>query len=182
MEMPSGRHISTMTGWHAHPCFAALYRWRGVLVSGIGLSGAAWLRPWGAGSAMWSLVPLLAGLALRLWARRHIGLHTRGRCLEAPYRASRGPYAWFSHPLYLANVLVAIGAFGALGTDAVRALVAALPIACFYAVLALGESAFLAQGDPPLRTEPVERTGWSKELWSVLPPSIGWVLLRIWLR
>lgn len=164
--------------WHARSRFAALYRGRGFLASATGLFGAAWLWRLPGSSAWWSLGPLLAGLGLRIWARRYIGLHTRGRELQAPYRATGGPYAWISHPLYLANVLVAFGCLGALGAGVGATALASLPTAALYALLARGESAYLAAGNPPSRAIPVEHPGWSKEFWSLVPPLAVWLVLR----
>lgn len=171
------------TDWHAHPGFAALYRWRGFLASACGLLGALWLWPpprsGQAWQRLWSLLPLLAGLALRVWARRHIGLHTRGKWLEAPYRAIGGPYRHLSHPLYLANVLVALGCLGAIGGGVGATLLATLPVALLYVLLARGESAFLAAGNPPTQSTRVERPGWAKEFWSLVPPLVLWGVLRM---
>lgn len=165
--------------WYAHPGFSALYRWRGFLASGCGVVGAAWLWGHSPGNALWSLGPLLGGLALRVWARRHIGLHTRGRALQAPYRAAGGPYRWIAHPLYLANILVAFGCLGALGSSWARTLLASLPVAGLYVVLGLGESAFLKAGDPPSRSVPESHSGWAKEFWSLVPPLALWGVLRM---
>ncbi|MEN9354987.1 MAG: hypothetical protein RL318_2312, partial [Fibrobacterota bacterium] len=132
-----------MSGWFRHPLFAWAYRWRGFLVSALGLGGAGLLWERRPDAPWWSLAPLSLGLGLRIWARTFIGRHTRGAVLAAPVRACGGPYRWFGHPLYLANVLVAIGCLGALGASVVATVGAALPVAFFYGILAMGESAFL---------------------------------------
>lgn len=143
--------------------------------------GAFWLWPRGSGQSgevLWSLPVLLGGLSLRVWARRHIGLHTRGKRLEAPYRATGGPYRYLSHPLYLANVLVALGCLGAIGGRIGATLLATLPVALLYVLLARGESAFLAAGNPPAQSARLDHPGWAKESWSLVPPLLLWGVLR----
>lgn len=115
---------------------------------------------------------------MRVWARRHIGLHTRGKRLEAPYRATGGPYRYISHPLYLANVLVALGCMGAIGGGVVESVLATLPMVLLYVLLARGESAYLAAGNPPAQSSRVDHPGWAKEFWSLVPPLLLWGVLR----
>lgn len=49
------------------------------------------------------------GLALRVWARRYIGEHTRGSVLDADSLVTEGPYAYLRHPLYVSNTAFACG-------------------------------------------------------------------------
>lgn len=159
--------------------FRAVYRWRGWLASAAVLSGAlaVWPDRRIAASSAWSIVPLLLGLSLRLWARRHIGLHSRGALPQAPCRVVSGPYRYVSHPLYAANVLVAVGILGALLP--VRSVgLAAFPVILLYAFLAHSESLLLSRENPPVQCGALARSGWSKEIWSVLPPLLLWILIR----
>ncbi len=91
-----------------------LYRWRdllptlaalGVLALVNGECCAPLCFAWAGSGALITL----GGIGLRIWARRHIGDHTRGRIGEAPLLATQGPYRWLRHPLYLANGLCASG-------------------------------------------------------------------------
>lgn len=152
-----------------------LYRFRGELVVLWGMACLPWILP----SRGWtpSALFLLAGLALRAWARRHIGAHSRGRTLACPERVAGGPYRWISHPLYLANLLVLAGlASCVLGPTTVRvALVLAGP-ALLYALLARAESRLLRRQDPPARTAPLDAVSgrWRSEWASFLPPILLW--------
>lgn len=154
-----------------------LYRYRDALI-------VAWCLgciPGQLPSAAWgfSAVPLVAGLSLRAWSRRHIGAHSRGRILSCTERSTTGPYRWFPHPLYLANTLVLAGLAACLaGPDPVRvALLLAGPTA-LYLVLAGAESRLLRSTRPPSRSAPVDASSgrWSSEWASFLPPVVAWLL------
>ena len=126
-----------------------------------------------------SFLPLAAGLALRAWARRHIGPHSRGRKLECPERSTGGPYRWFPHPLYLANLLVLAGlACCAVGPAPVRCAAILSGPAVLYALLAHAESRLLRSRDPAARSVPFDAaTGrWRSEWASFLPPLALWIL------
>jgi len=155
------------------------YRFRGACV--LLLGGAGVLMLWHMRPPVhehWSLAALLMGLGLRLWARGHIGLHSRGSRLEAPYRAVGGPYRYFSHPLYLANSLVTLGLVGA-GNSCGEAVLAATPVFFFYTLLGFGERAFLGCVGTLEKRHSIVVKGWSKEIWSVFPPLLGWLLLTL---
>jgi len=167
-----------MERWYRHFLFERAYRLRGFLASGLGLAGLAILSGSERGQGCWSLIPLALGLGLRIWARTYIGRHTRGDALQAPYRAVGGPYRWIGHPLYLANCLVGAGCLGAMGAPVTATLLAALPLAALYAVLACGESAFLREVQPQAVATIEAAPAWQKEVWSLLPPIAVWLGLR----
>ena len=62
-------------------------------------------------NALW-LLPVVAGIFLRVWAGAHIGDHSNGTGLTAGPRAHTGPYRFLRHPLYLSNLAVAAGLIG----------------------------------------------------------------------
>jgi protein-S-isoprenylcysteine O-methyltransferase Ste14 len=159
--------------------FHLTYRLRGWGASSLVLLGAwsVWPSRSSGTPTAWSAAPVLFGLALRLWARRYIGLHSRGSVPQAPCRVVGGPYRFVPHPLYVANVLVVVGLLGALLP--VRSVgLAAFPVILFYAYLAHGESLMLARENPPLQSGAIAHSGWRKEIWSVLPPLALWFLIR----
>lgn len=140
---------------------------------------------WGAGSllVLWpprgwlpSLVPVLAGLALRLWARRHIGPHSRGRILSTEVKCTGGPYRYLAHPLYTANLLVIAGVSTMLAgpTPAALALVGG-PV-LLYAWLAAMEGKALRDARSPERAGalPSAERGMRSEWASLLPPLALW--------
>ncbi len=156
---------------------AMLYQFRGELVVLWGLACLPWILP----SQAWvpSIIPLLVGLALRAWARRFIGAHSRGRILSCPERVSGGPYRWVAHPLYLANVLVLSGlASCVIGPHPLGIALALSGPVLLYAFLAREESKLLAKANPPSRTSPVDVTSgkWRSEWASFLPPLLLWLL------
>jgi len=172
-------YLIPMQAWHETRLFTLAYRFRGACVLLLGCAGmlALWrMRP--PVREHWSFVALLIGLGIRLWARGHIGLHSRGGRLEAPYRSVGGPYRYFSHPLYLANSLVALGLVGA-GSPCGAAILATAPVFFFYTILGLGENAFLGCVKTLEKRRFIAIKGWSKEIWSVFPPLLGWLLLAL---
>lgn len=77
------------------PLLVALSRWRVNLGFAAGLAAlVACGHPTTRAVATW-LPLVLAGLALRVWARGHLALRTR--------LAETGPYAWIRHPLYVGS-------------------------------------------------------------------------------
>jgi len=154
-----------------------LYRYRDALIVVWCLAWLPVLLP----SARWglSLGPVLVGLSLRAWARRYIGAHSRGRILSCAERSTGGPYRWFPHPLYLANLLVLTGlAAGLTGPrPPIVALVVSGPV-LLYVFLARAESRLLRTVLPPDRSTPLDPTSgrWASEWASFLPPIAAWLL------
>lgn len=152
------------------------FRTRGILVAGWSALFLVVGWPPGRPGTTASLVPLVLGISLRLWARRHAGAHTRLSVLAAPYRATGGPYAWLRHPLYTANLLV-LGALGwrwfGLGWFSSAHLVGP---GLLYAFLGRAEERFLDRASPPESSVPVEASDrrFLSEWASVLPPLFLW--------
>jgi hypothetical protein len=78
--------------------------------------------------------------------------------------------------LYLANSLVALGLVG-VGCPLAPALVATFPVFLFYAALGFGEGRYLKRAGTLEEKRIVASPGWLKEVWSILPPLVGWLLL-----
>lgn len=51
----------------------------------------------------------LFGITLRVYARRYIGEHTRGKVHDAEILVNQGPYSYIRHPLYVSNFMIACG-------------------------------------------------------------------------
>lgn len=88
---------------------ALLFAWRGWVMAALFLAVAiarvysdAPLRPA-------ALVLLLLGAAWRLQAGRYIPAHSNGLRMSAGPLAHAGPYAMGRHPLYLSNLVSAVG-------------------------------------------------------------------------
>jgi len=123
---------------------ASLFRWRGVLLGLLGLVVALGARP-DRTSLTAALPLLLGGLALRGWAFRHLGSTGRTRDPAPPTsRVTSGPYAWFPHPVYLANALLAVGLLVSARLPLPLGAAAAVVLAALYLALAVRESAQIA--------------------------------------
>jgi len=156
-----------------------LFRHRDRLVAFWGL--AAIILLWPPRGWLPSALPLLAGFALRLWARAHIGPHSRRRILSSPERCAGGPYSLLAHPLYAANLLAILGLGLALAGPRPIALSVLVGPAALYAALGLAESRRLRAFDPPVRTAPLPRAerNLRAEWASIVPPAALWILLQV---
>lgn len=156
-----------------------LFRHRDRLVAAWGL--LAVVLSWPPRGWLPSLVPLLAGVALRLWARAHIGPHSRGRILASPERCAGGPYRILAHPLYAANLLSILALALSLVGPSLSALLVLAGPAALYAVLARAETRRLRALDPPVRTTALPRSErrLRSEWASIAPPSALWLLFQI---
>jgi len=111
---------------------------------------------------------LAVAIFLRIWARMHIGEHSRGSELACPEISKTGPYKYISHPLYLSNFMAgaAFAIFHAgfsLGTLAFCTV-----YAMFLIYLAKKESYFIAASLQPatprqLRCHPSKRGEFLKD-------------------
>jgi protein-S-isoprenylcysteine O-methyltransferase Ste14 len=90
--------------------------------------GVGWLGhrivPWTEALFVCGSVLLIAGLALAVWARVHLGQHWSGHVtLKAGHRLIRtGPYAIVRHPIYTGLLLAMLGT--AIAVDEVRGFLA----------------------------------------------------------
>jgi protein-S-isoprenylcysteine O-methyltransferase Ste14 len=79
-----------------------LYKHRGIITALIGVL-LLFLPP---APFEFAGIPFFAAaFFLRLWARMHIGEHSRGSEIACPEIAKTGPYKYIKHPLYLSNFL-----------------------------------------------------------------------------
>lgn len=156
---------------------AYLFRHRDRLLGlwGIGFLGLMW-PPRGMPSSLFLLV---GGITLRLWARAHIGPHSRGRNLSAPVRCAGGPYAFLDHPLYAANLLVVASLALQVAGPTVAAVAALAGPTLLYALLGRAESRHLLETSPPVRTRPLPwvQRRMASEWASLLPPLALWLAL-----
>ncbi|MCL2261104.1 MAG: hypothetical protein FWC15_07110 [Fibromonadales bacterium] len=87
---------------------------------------------------------LVAAFFLRIWARMHIGEHSRGSELACPEIVKTGPYKYINHPLYLSNFMAGV-AFALFHTGfSMGTLIFCIIYAIFLIYLAKKESYFIA--------------------------------------
>lgn len=86
-----------------------LFRWRGAILAPLAVLVVAVARPTVDSLAAGAILTLL-GEGVRLWALGYTGQPTRSQDLEAPALVTAGPYGLVRNPLYLGNVLNAMGA------------------------------------------------------------------------
>jgi protein-S-isoprenylcysteine O-methyltransferase Ste14 len=91
----------------------------------------------------------IAGLALRAWARVHIGRSSDTRRLHARRLVTTGPYAVTRNPLYLGNVAIATGLATWIGAG-LAAPILAIALVAHYTRVILAEERQLeaAFGEP----------------------------------
>lgn len=156
----------------------ALFRHRDRLVAAWGLGAIAF--SWPPRGWLPSGLLVLVSMALRLWARAHIGPHSRGRILSSPERCVGGPYRFLDHPLYAANLLAVAGLALALAGPGVSALAIVAGPAVLYALLGRAESRRLRALAPPTRSAALPRSERRllSEWASLLPPAALWILLQ----
>jgi len=82
-----------------------MYKYRGLLTALL-CAGLLLLPsvPFGFAGYIGILLFVLA-FFLRVWARMHIGEHTRGSELACPEIVKTGPYKYIKHPLYISNFM-----------------------------------------------------------------------------
>jgi protein-S-isoprenylcysteine O-methyltransferase Ste14 len=155
-----------------------LFRFRGELLAGWGIAAA--VLAWPAKGCLTSLPLLLGGIALRIWARRHIGPHSRGRNLSCPERSTEGPYRFMRHPLYVANLLVVASIALSLTGPTWQFLVVLSGPSILYAFLASAENRFVAASNAPVRSTIHDSVSgkWRSEWASTIPQACVWLLLQ----
>jgi protein-S-isoprenylcysteine O-methyltransferase Ste14 len=122
---------------------ASLFRLRGVIGAAAAVAVAALGRPT-AGSVLWGLPVILAGLALRFWAMGHIGAAARSSRIGALARVTSGPYRLLRHPLYLGNALIVAGMLVAFWVPPALAATVAVGFVVAYGLMARAEERQLA--------------------------------------
>lgn len=157
----------------------ALFRHRDRLVAAWGLG--AFALSWPPHGWLPSLIPLLLGFALRLWARAHIGPHSRGRFLSSPERCAGGPYRFLAHPLYVANLLAILAIALALAGLSIAMLGILSGPTLLYAFLGHAETRRMRELAPPTRTSALPRAErrLASEWASILPPAALWTFLQL---
>lgn len=121
-----------------------IYRFRGLILALFAIALLAFPSYEGTISASGFLLIVLA-VALRITARRSIGMHSRGNALSAPRLVREGIYSKVRHPLYLSNGLMGSG-FVLLHLNwQVSTFVFVGVLWLFVGVLALNEDTFLRQ-------------------------------------
>ncbi len=95
-------------------------------------------RPSGLALA-WSLLPVLAGLALRGYASGYVRKNAE--------LTVTGPYAWTRNPLYLGSMLIAFG-FAAAARSLLLALLLTILFLLIYIPVIRGEEAYLRERFP----------------------------------
>ncbi len=127
-----------------------MFKWRGAIMA-IAAVSVIWAARPSLNSFIFGLSLTLSGELMRLWALGCTGEHTRSQELKAPELVTEGPYAVVRNPLYLGNILNALG-LAAAACGNMNAVPAACLIAgsglCLYLVYAScisAEENFLAE-------------------------------------
>jgi len=152
-----------------------LYKCRGIITAFLGLLllllPPAPFEPIG--------VPIfLAALFLRVWARQHIGEHSRGSELACDEIVKTGPYRYIKHPLYLSNFMagVAFAIFHVGFSLATWGFCAVYGV--FLVILAVNENRFLKSVKPQVSQPPKKYAIKDLPTWIWQVVLLGLVFLR----
>jgi len=128
-----------------------LYKYRGFISAG--LAFLLLLSPSAQKFEMLALPLFVFSASLRIWARMHIGLHSRGTELCAPQIVKSGPYSFFKHPLYLSNWLAGASFAILYSGFSEICLGFCLVYLVFLLLLAFKENSFLKEMQPTPQIE-----------------------------
>ena len=126
-----------------------IFKWRGLIMAAAAAGVLAAAAPT-LNSCAVGFAAVLSGELLRLWALGWTGEHTRSQELKAPQLVTGGPYRFVRNPLYLGNIISALGvlaaAAGAMPAFSVFCMFAcgAVVLYLVYASCIISEEAFLA--------------------------------------
>ncbi|MDR2555999.1 MAG: hypothetical protein LBC64_11330 [Fibromonadaceae bacterium] len=131
-----------------------MYKYRGIITAFLGLL-LLLLPPAPFEPSCYFGIPIfLVAFFLRIWARLHIGEHSRGAELVCDEIVKTGPYKYIKHPLYLSNFMAGTAfalfhtgfSFATLGFCAIYGI--------FLAILAISENRFLKRVAPQTSPTP----------------------------
>ena len=100
---------------------------------------------------------------LRVWARAHCGIHTRGSKLQADQLVQSGPYNHTRHPLYLSNTIFGVSWSFWTGLNLEPAIILSFLFFIHSHTLANSEDLFLKEKF---------KIQWKK--WAKTTPLLGW--------
>jgi isoprenylcysteine carboxyl methyltransferase (ICMT) family protein YpbQ len=131
----------------------SLFRYRAVIgVTGFVLA-MAFAHP-SAHSLLVGLIPIAAGLILRVWAAGYIGTAGRVKEIGVQELITSGPYRFLKHPLYYGNFLLVLGVLMSLHPSKWLALLILVLFIIEYAIIARTEQEAVKSAAPsPLKGE-----------------------------
>jgi protein-S-isoprenylcysteine O-methyltransferase Ste14 len=140
-----------------------MYRHRGIITAFFGLL-LLLLPP--ASFEVAGVLFFLAAFFLRIWARMHIGKHSRASEIACPEMVVTGPYKYVKHPLYISNFMAGAAfalfhagfSFATLGFCAIYGI--------FLAILAINENKFLENAVAQVKSHTISFT---QSIWSDIP-------------
>jgi protein-S-isoprenylcysteine O-methyltransferase Ste14 len=88
--------------------WAWMFKYRGLLFIPLALLVIIFGKPT-PGSFYFGLVIACSGELLRCWSVGYSGITTRDNKIIAPFLVTAGPYAYIRNPLYLGNIITALG-------------------------------------------------------------------------
>ena len=117
-----------------------LFRTRGVLATLWVLLLLFFSHPW---ISVWSGLLFIPGLAIRFWAAGFIGPQSRKPEISTDRLTTSGPYAFFRHPLYIGNALLAAAGLILLRPHWILIVLSAVGFIILYVFIARAEESRL---------------------------------------
>lgn len=118
-----------------------LYKYRGIITGFLAI--LLLLFPASPNFSLIGILIFLCSVILRIWARMHIGEHSRGYELACPEVVKTGPYKIIKHPLYVSNFLAGVSFTIFHAGFEYYSLIFCIIYAAFLGLLAHNENKFL---------------------------------------
>ena len=118
-----------------------LYKYRAVIAAPFFIFLVIFSRP--THLQIFSIIFMIAGTLLRIWAAGYIGTKSRDNRFTTPHLITSGPYRYLRHPLYLGNFFLVIGVILLFNPPIWLAILLIILFIIVYSMIIFGELHYL---------------------------------------